>query len=183
MDGVLVNFLSGLHKALDAPYQYDPYPYKKNKWDMFDDIKLYDGNGEKLTFKECDDCCTIDFWQNLDWMHDGHDIFRLVTQYFKPEQIYLLTTPMSNPGSATGKTLWVEKHLPEYKKRLIITQAPKSLLARPDTLLIDDKTENVDEFIEAGGYGLLVPRPWNIDFGMANYTIQIIEERLEEYPI
>ena len=175
LDGVLVDFLSGLHKALDVPHQYDPYPYEKNKWDILDD-------GD-LTFKAVNDACTTDFWQNLDWMHDGYDILKLILQYFKPEQIYLLTTPMPNPGSATGKTLWVEKRLPKYKKRLIITQASKSLFAKPDTLLIDDKTENVDDFIEAGGYGLLVPRPWNIDYGMADYTMQIVEERLEEYPI
>ena len=90
---------------------------------------------------------------------------------------------MPNPGSATGKVLWIEKHLPRYKKRLIITAAPKHLFAKPDTLLIDDKTDNVDEFIEASGYGLLVPRPWNADYGMANYTTRIVEERLEEYPL
>lgn len=168
LDGVLVDF----NKSATAIIGVKSPP---KKWHWYEDIE----NG----FERVNNACTVDFWQNLGWMHDGHDILRLITAIVKPEQIYLLTTPMPNPESATGKTLWVERHLPEYKKRLIITQAPKSLFAKPDTLLIDDKTENIDEFIEAGGYGLLIPRPWNIDYGMADYTIQIVEERLEEYPI
>lgn len=174
MDGVLVDFHKGVHIVFDQPYNYQ----HKSLYD-YDFWSDWDG----ISREQINEKCTTSFWQNLNWMHDGHDILRLITTVVKPEQIYLLTTPMPNPESATGKTLWVEKHMPEYKKRLIITQAPKHMFAKSDTLLIDDKTENVDDFIEAGGYGLLVPRPWNIDYGMADYTTQIVEERLEEYPI
>jgi hypothetical protein len=38
----------------------------------------------------------------------------------------------------------------------------KYLFARPDALLIDDNPTNIDTFIQNGGQGLLVPRPWNV---------------------
>ena len=82
---------------------------------------------------------------------------------------------MPNPGSCTGKALWVQSHLPEYSKRFIISTAPKSLLAKPDTLLIDDKDENVEEFVKAGGYGILVNRPWNKGYERADHTVEDLE--------
>jgi len=165
MDGVITDFIGATCKQFNIPYPPKIYDY-------FEDIR-----------SQVNDFCNMEFWANLEWMPDGHDIMRLLTKVFKSEQIYLLTTPMPNPESYTGKVLWVQSHLPEFSRRLIVTSAPKSLFARPDALLIDDKTENVDDFIEANGYGLLVPRPWNVDYGMAEYTTQIVKERLEEYPI
>ena len=177
MDGVFVNFLGGLHKALGVPYDIDNYPYKKGKWNMLTDIKPFDDI--PATFEKCNDCCTTSFWQNLEWMHDGHDILTTIEYRCTSAQIYLLTTPMPNLESASGKMMWVNDNLPIYLKRTIITQAPKHLLARPDTLLIDDKDENIDGFIEAGGRGLLVPRPWNHAHLNADRTVEVIREFLE----
>ena len=177
MDGVLVNFLGGLHKALGVLYSYENYPYEKGKWNMLTDIKGFDDI--PATFKECNDCCTFEFWQNLEWMFNGHDILRMITKKFDTKNIYLLTTPMPNPQSSTGKQLWIKHHLPVYYKRVIITQAPKHLLARSDTLLIDDKDENVDGFRKAGGKALLVPRPWNRAHLQADRTVEVVKEFLE----
>jgi len=170
MDGVITDFVGEVNKRMGIPKETIP-----SKWAWVEDFGY--------TLDQVNSWCTTEFWANLEWMPDGHDIMRLLTKVFKSEQIYLLTTPMPNPESYTGKVLWVQSHLPEFSRRLIVTSAPKSLFARPDALLIDDKTENVDDFIEANGYGLLVPRPWNVDYGMAEYTTQIVKERLEEYPI
>lgn len=146
MDGVIVDFVRGINKELEIS------EYAK-KWDWWTD------NG--FTFQDVNERCTFRFWRNLEWMHDGHDILREVAKYFKLEQIYLLTYPMPNIESPTGKWIWIRNNIPEYYKRTIITQASKTLLAKPDCLLIDDKDENVEEFIAAGGDAILVPRPWN----------------------
>lgn len=177
MDGVLVNFLGGLHKALDVPYDINNYPYKKGKWNMLTDIKAF--ADIPATFEECNDCCTTSFWQNLKWMHDGHHILRAIYNRFNADKIYLLTTPMPNLESASGKMMWIKGNLPVHLKHTIITQAPKHLLARPDTLLIDDKDENVDGFREAGGKALLVPRPWNRAHLQADRTVEVVKEFLE----
>ena len=86
---------------------------------------------------------------------------------------------MPHIESPTGKWAWIRDNLPIYLKRTIITQAPKHLLARPDTLLIDDKDENVDGFREAGGKALLIPRPWNRAHLQADRTVEVVKEFLE----
>jgi len=179
MDDVLADFMRGLHEALNIPYDYFNYPYKKGEWNILGyQIKL---QGSIITFDQCNDCCDTLFWQNLEWMHDGYDILTAVEYKYAPAQIYLLTTPMPNVDSPTGKWLWVRDNMSMYYKRTIITQAPKHLLARPDTLLIDDKDENVDGFREAGGKALLIPRPWNRAHLQADRTVEVVKEFLERY--
>ena len=169
IDGVLANFRKGIHDTFDKFYDYPTLSPKWKFWDDWPDV----------TFEMVNAICTTSFWQNLKWMHDGHDILRAVLDKFNASQTYLLTTPMPNLKSASGKMIWVNDNLPIYLKRTIITQAPKHLLARPDTLLIDDKDENVDGFREAGGKALLVPRPWNRLHRQAHRTSQYVKEFLE----
>jgi 5'(3')-deoxyribonucleotidase len=88
---------------------------------------------------------------------------------------------MSNMESYTGKALWVNKWIPVFNKRFIITHAPKHLLAGSDTLLIDDKDQNIEEFVAAGGQGILVPRPWNRLHEQAGETLQVVKSKLEEF--
>lgn len=170
VDGVLANFRKGIHEAFNKPYNY---PTLSDKWLFWDDWP-------DVTFEMVNAACTTNFWANLEWIHDGHDILRAVLNRFNTKQIYLLTTPMPNVQSPTGRWLWIKNNLPKFYKRTIITQVPKSLLAQPDTLLIDDKDENIEGFVQAGGLGILVPRPWNELCGWANETLQFIENSLEE---
>ena len=173
LDGVLVDFVGGLHKLWSIPYDLTNYPYEKAKWDMLLDIPGVDN------FSEVDDACDREFWHRLNWIHDGRDIFKHIFDRFTND-IYLLTTPMSNLGSWTGKALWVNRNIPVFNKRLIITSASKSLLAGPGTLLIDDRDKNVEEFIAAGGNACLVPRPWNKGYAMADKSADIVKAFLEE---
>jgi 5'(3')-deoxyribonucleotidase len=168
VDGVLANFDKRAFEALGLPYSPDHPALQMWKWHE------YFG----LNSDELDSVCTVDFWSGVQWMPDGREILKVVEEAFG-EDIYLLTAPMSNSGSATGKVLWVERHIPRYKKRVIITQAPKSLFAGPDRLLIDDKDENIAEFVAAGGQGILVPRSWNELRGWADKTLGVVRVSLE----
>lgn len=171
LDGVITDFVGGICRSFKKS---NPYSILLTRdytfWNAWPEIST----------KMVNTICGTSFWANLKWAQDGHDILRAVLSHFKPEQIYLVTRPMPNPNSYTGKVLWVRRHLPEYCSRTIITQAPKSLLARPDTLLIDDKDENIDEFIAADGRGLLIPRPWNRVHFCADRTVQVVEKFLED---
>ena len=163
MDGVLVNF----NKAACALVNH---PYPPSNWDWIDEIP---GNRQKI-----DDQCTADFWRNLEWRYDGKAILSILTKKFN--DIYLLTCPMLNAGSGTGKMQWVNKHIPSLYNKLIITRASKSLFANPDTLLIDDKDENVDNFRAAGGQAILINRPWNKGCDRADKTVEDLKRFLEE---
>ena len=164
LDGVLVDFRRGVCEAFGRD---DP----SDSWTFWE-------NWEGVTFKDVNDCCNESFWANLKWTHEGIDIFKAVFEKYTND-IYLLTTPMPNLGSWTGKAQWVNKYIPVFNKRLIVTPVPKKLFADPDTLLIDDKDESIAEFVAAGGHGILVPRPWNELRGWSGETLQVVKNSLE----
>jgi 5'(3')-deoxyribonucleotidase len=153
MDGVLVDFMGGIHKAIGVPYSYDEYPYELGKWLAFED--------SGVPFDAVNNCCTERFWENLAWARYGGEILKAVEATFPTTPITLLTTPMPNPGSWSGKYRWVEKNCPWLANDMIVTRRPKASFAHPRALLIDDRDENVDRFREAGGHAIQVPRPWN----------------------
>ena len=168
MDGVLVNFGEGTYRAFGIPYDYamtSPDWFYYREWGVSDE--------------EFDSVCDRQFFASLRWMHDGGDILCAIERKFDPANIYLLTSPMNNPGSSSGKMDWVLRHLPTYKKRIIITQSPKGLFAGPDRLLIDDNDENAAGFVAAGGQGILVPRSWNELRGWAGETLKVVQNSLE----
>jgi len=143
MDGVLVDFNRRVCEIFN-------FPYPPKKYDFFEEIR------EKVNT-----ICTAAFWELLDWKPDGKEILKTIEDFYFNEEIYLLTCPMPNPDSWTGKRLWVERNMPDYKNRLIVTPASKEIFAYHDILLIDDKDSNVLDFRAAGGEAILIARPWN----------------------
>lgn len=163
LDGIITNFNKPVCEKFNLPYPPQIYHF-------FPEIR-----------SQVNDFCDRSFWQNLEWMNDGRDILRAITDIFEPEKIYLLTKMMPNAETASGKMIWIQNNLPLYSNRVILITLGvlKSLLARPDTLLIEDCDKYVDGFREAGGKALLVPRPWNRLHRQANRTNQYVKEFLE----
>ena len=164
MDGIITNFNKAVCKKFDLPYPPQVYHF-------FPEIR-----------HQVDNFCDRVFWQNLEWMDDGQDILKAITDTFEPKKIYLLTKMMPNVEAASGKMIWIKNNLPLYFDQVILMTlgVPKSLLAQPDTLLIEDCDKHVDEFRKAGGKALLVPRPWNRTHLRANRTVEIVREFLEK---
>ena len=172
LDGVITDFVGGVCKALGKT---NPYPEETRDytfWHAWPDIST----------KDVDAICNQEFWHNLEWTCDGRDTLRAVMDTLGLEKVYLITQPMPNLESASGKMMWINDNLPIYLGYTIITsrEVPKHLLARSDVLLIDDKDENVEEFIGAGGQGLLVPRPWNRAYKKADISVKVVREHLEK---
>lgn len=167
MDGVLVDFRRGVCEAFGRD---DP----STNWTFWEDW-------EGVTTHDVDVKCSSMFWEMLYCTPEGMEIEQAIRHTFGESNVYLLTTPMPNPSSGIGKLWWIKRHLPWLYTRTIISYAPKSLLAGPDTLLIDDKDENIEEFRKAGGQGILVPRPWNKDAHLASQTLGIVKRYLEDY--
>lgn len=63
-------------------------------------------------------------------------------------------------ASCEGKRRWLEHNLPELSRKLVLTEA-KHLVARPDTILVDDSTDQVEAWRKAGGPAVLWYQPWN----------------------
>lgn len=168
VDGVLASFNKAMYQVFGLPYSY----HFIEKWHWFPTIHQ---TTETVSAK-----CTFDVVSNFEWIHDGRTIFDLVATKFNQKNIYLLTTPMPNVEFASGRWAWIKKHLPDFYWQTIICPAPKKLLAKPDTLLIDDNTKNVDEFRQAGGQTILVPRPWNSLHLFADKSAEIVKQQLAE---
>lgn len=167
LDGVLVDFRRGICEAFN---RNDP----STNWTFWE-------NWEGVSSGDIDKKCDVKFWASLNWTQEGREIEEVVRRKFGSGNICLLTTPMPNLGSWTGKVVWVNKHLSLYSKQLVVTHSPKHLFAAPNTLLIDDKDKNIAEFIIAGGQGILVPRLWNELHGWADETLQVVKNSLEEF--
>jgi len=153
-DQVMADFIAGTAKAINYPY-----PGTEN----FPDDWTYDFFPfMNSTREEVNEHCDIDFWANLPWIEDGKEILNVVLTQFCPDEITILTTPMRNNGSYTGKMIWFENNVPQLYHRVIPTLVPKEEFAFDfNRLLIDDCQKNVENFIKAGGAVILVPRPWN----------------------
>ena len=152
MDGVLCDMVKASSELFNIP---NPYLNPKNLgtfniWDVSD-------ISASMFWKGLDN---PDFWPNIPWHEDGKEILRLMEQTF--EETVLLTSPGTCASAYTGKFEWVEKNLPGYRRRMIVSPC-KWMCSHPKGFLLDDKPKNIEKWCERerGGYGYLLPRPWN----------------------
>ena len=166
MDGVITNFNKAVCTEFGLPYPPQDYYF-------FPEIR-----------KEVNEFCNMSFWRNLEWMDDGRDILRAIMDTFELEKVYFLTGIMPNVESGTGKLSWISDNLSIYSNRVILHTLgiSKSSLAKPNTILIDDYDKNIAEFTAAGGYGILINRPWNAGHERADHTVSDLELDLLDLP-
>ena len=104
-----------------------------------------------------------DFWANLEpypWSQKLFSECRKITR----------TCILSDPGrfyrSVEGKIEWLQKNLSKYNLRGkgfedFLFGPNKDFAASSDAILIDDNEKKIDDFIKAGGKGIIFPRIWN----------------------
>ena len=130
MDGVLVDFNQGF-KDLTGIDLGNEHRTDDNFWDPINDAGY-------------------DFWYNLKWMPDGDKLW----EFIKPYNPKLLSAPSRQNESRVAKHDWVERELPGTQ--LILRSAKhKKDFAEPNAILIDDRDDNINGWIEAGGIGIL----------------------------
>lgn len=151
MDGVIADFLGGAARAHDRPWPYDD-PKALGVWETAD---LWG-----ITVAEFwAPLRGADYWADLEPTADGFDILEAVEDAFG-DRVCLLTTPSKDPECPAGKLRWIAKHVPQYENRYLMGPS-KEFCTGPNRLLIDDRDENVERFVAAGGTAFLLPRPWN----------------------
>ena len=164
LDGVFADFLTGQHVAHGVEYDVLNYPYPRGLWDMF-------AYGPcPITWESANRASTESFWASLPWVPESHVLYNRLMAKFHRESVAILTNPMMNPGSYGGKARWVRQHMRPLYTRLIMSKRPKGefVQGNESAVLIDDCDKNVDGFIKAGGYAILVPRPWNSNHHLFN---------------
>jgi hypothetical protein len=90
-----------------------------------------------------------EFWIKLQWMPDGKQLW----EFIKPFNPQLLSAPSRDESSKIGKFVWVKRNVPGTK--LILRQAErKQEFATPNSILIDDRADNIQRWKDAGGIGI-----------------------------
>ncbi len=117
---------------------------------------------EEKAYEESCKRLDTDFWKNLEWTYDGKRILKLLESTIGQQNICIVTSNnvTDNVSATNGKIQWLNKELPKYRDQFFIG-VPKHFFAHPNALLIDDKDENVRDFLKAGGNAFLLPRQWN----------------------
>ena len=128
MDGVLVDFDKGYEELTGKRASFDTP--KEEFW-------------EPITR------AGAQFWIKLKWMPDGKQLWN----YIKPYNPQLLSAPSREESSKIGKFVWVKREVPGTK--LILRSAErKQEFATPNSILIDDRKDNIERWIAAGGKGI-----------------------------
>lgn len=167
MDGLLVNFVGG---ALAAHHRPDA-TLTAGEWHIAKSLGLT----EKEFWAPLQG---IPFWAELQPMPDMSQILAIIHELFGLQRCYLLSTPCLDDACYTGKALWVEQHLPDFQRRLILA-TQKFPLARPGALLIDDSDNNVRQWRLCGGDAILLPRLWNSHHHSMNQALAVLELSLQ----
>ena len=133
MDGVLTNFesrfehFSGMH-----PQEYEKKYGREQFWYLID---------QKIGVR---------FWVGMDWMPNGNQLW----DFIKPYQPDLLTSPSRDNSSRLGKQLWAKNNLSPKPKVIMSYSADKQRYANENSILIDDKKSNINEWAAKGGIAI-----------------------------
>lgn len=95
-----------------------------------------------------------DWWENLPKLPWADRLYSLVKS---KGNTCVLTSPNKSPGCIIGKINWIDKNL--YGTRDFLIGKPKHFCANSNSLLIDDRPENCNKFVECGGNAFLWPSP------------------------
>jgi 5'(3')-deoxyribonucleotidase len=131
LDGCLANFDQGFHKLTHKyPSQYEKDHGREQFWNIITE------SGAK-------------FWSELRWMPGGRQLWNYISKY-NPA---ILTAPSRHDSSREGKQQWVTKYMPGTELLFEYSQDKKKY-ASPTSILIDDREDNISQWIEAGGLGI-----------------------------
>ena len=176
MDGVMVNFSQGIANwhGYQNGYSQRPLPTAwAGNWNMPALVGMPDADWYAPLGRP-------EFWAGLGWMPDGQRLLAEVEDYFGAENVCLLSNPGQGSGGMVGKQQWIANHMPQYSRRVLLGAATaKAFCAHGQSVLVDDRNENVELFWAAGGQAILVPRPWNRDYALADHCIpSLLRSRL-----
>lgn len=131
MDGVLVNFIDGGVKAgvLDI---------KSGKVD-WNSLNAMGSN----------------YWEDLEWLEEGRKLYEFLLEFTREHEIDLcILTAVGLTSGKEGKINWIKKHglkINPLNVYIVNRGSDKKSFADHESLLIDDYSKNVNEFIQAGG--------------------------------
>jgi hypothetical protein len=141
MDGVLTDFTAACEK-------------------LGNNMMSWYSNDRELFWKRITSA-GIEFWSEMSWMAGGRELHGfLKSSGLCPTILSALPGPERKnalTNAREGKIKWLRKELgPSYAETAILCYRPeKALQSGVSRVLIDDNSENIREWEEAGGIGIL----------------------------
>lgn len=173
MDGVLCDFVSAIMRKEGIDPETFEWPEEHlGSWDLATVLGITEQEMWHDTWEP-------EFWLDLEKTPECDAIVERCLEQFGIDNVAILTSPSTSPGSNTGKLEWIRYYFPDLRKNVIMTSA-KHLCASPSTVLIDDADHNCDAFYQAGGHTILVPRLWNERFEYADQTLDWVFQELSD---
>lgn len=134
MDGTLVDFNDPFEKQYNIPSR--DFKDKYGEEEMWRAIEKIDH-----------------FFLKMPWLNGSQQMWNIIKK-FNPT---ILTTPADTVEQCKQDKLdWVRKNLGDYK---VIFSADKFNYANPNSILIDDNDENIEQWRNAGGKGIKFVNP------------------------
>lgn len=158
MDGVLTDFAGACEK-------------------LGDNMMLW-YNSDKELFWKFIASAGIEFWSKMPWMTGGKELYSFIKNSgFCPTILSALPGPERKKAltyARAGKLEWLRKELgTDYAGNAVLCFRPeKALQSGVSRVLIDDNSENIHEWEEAGGIGILHKN--------ADYTIHCFNKILNK---
>jgi hypothetical protein len=129
--------------------------------------------GEQRPIKASDTVNNLDFWLNAPLIPGVRKMVDFAKQNFSQVEILSAVPELSKAkkeetgerfyeAPIKGKTEWVKKYIGPIKFNWTRSGKEKTLYATPNSILIDDKPENVKFFQQYGGIGILFTTPTEV---------------------
>ncbi|MBN2618175.1 MAG: hypothetical protein JXR64_07655 [Spirochaetales bacterium] len=172
LDGVCSNFIKSAIIANNLNFNSTVELWKRDYKGQFSAFKVFGISNSE-------------FWKNIElqgeefWseMEEYSWFFPLYNRLKDYGEVIFLTSPSQSPLSHSGKIKWIQKRFTKNFKDYIITPR-KELLANKNSILIDDYPENILNFENSGGKGILFPQFWNSIIDVEN-KLEYIENQLK----
>lgn len=159
-DGVLADYVGEANDWLGLPRNK---PWTKWEGDGIDWEKL----NESMTF--------VSFWQDMQELPGAKKLYNNLKKLGK---VYICTRPFRDPNCLYARSKWLWEKL-GISITDTIYMHDKYLLAKPNTILIDDNVENVRLFAEQGGYSILYPATYNSKIVSPNKVEETLNKVLQ----
>lgn len=150
MDGVLCDFEK---RFLEKLKEVGPKYYKRSDIEKIKKPKDFDKLfGVEEFWKFIDQYTGVSFWVGMDWMPRGEELWNFI----KPYNPALLTSPSRDNTSRLGKQLWAKNKLSPKPKVIFAYSANKQNYSNENSILIDDKKSNIEQWRSKGGIAFRV---------------------------
>jgi hypothetical protein len=129
--------------------------------------------GEDRKIKPQDTVENLDYWLNAPIIPGAKEMVDFAKNNFNKVEILSAVPELSKANKELtgkrffdapidGKTEWVTKNIGPLPMNWSKNGKEKALWATPNSVLIDDKPENIRAFEQAGGIGILIDTPQNV---------------------